>query len=114
MGNEDSIKEEHEEEGEETSTQTTDNEIVVGVEIDNEIEPDPSTIKSRPRRANTGAGVERIQMECSGKGYGAKREFNFATNYNKTNNAQTDMSNDALSSATCLVIFAQMSSKDEQ
>ena len=35
---------------------------------------------TRPKQANVGAGVDRIQMDLSGKGYGAKRQFNFVTN----------------------------------
>ena len=35
---------------------------------------------TRPRRENAGAIVERIQMDFSGKGYGAKRQFNFVAN----------------------------------
>ena len=65
-------------------------------------------------RANAGAGVEIIQMDFSSKGYGAKREFNFATNCKKINNAQNDMSTDALLRIACDVIFTQMSQKDEQ
>ena len=38
---------------------------------------------TRPRQTNAGAGVERIQMDFSGKGYGAKREFNFVLNGQK-------------------------------
>ena len=34
----------------------------------------------RPRRSNAGAGVKRIKMDYTGKGYGAKRQFNFVTN----------------------------------
>ena len=41
---------------------------------------DVPVANSRPRRANVGAGVERLQMEFQGKGYQAKREYNFTTN----------------------------------
>ena len=35
---------------------------------------------TRPKRSNSGAGVEIIQMDFSGKGYGAKRQFTLVTN----------------------------------
>ena len=45
---------------------------------------DTTYSNTRPRRVNAGAGVERIHMDFVGKGYGAKREFNFVTNGEKT------------------------------
>ena len=48
-------------------------------EIPADIDDDGDTIPSNvgPRRINSKAGVERIQMDFSEKGYGAKREFNY-------------------------------------
>ena len=45
-------------------------EEVVVANIDDH-EPEQSATQTRPRRTNAGAGVERIQMEFTGKGYGA-------------------------------------------
>ena len=36
--------------------------------------------QGRPRRANIGAGVERMQIYFRGKGYDAKRKFSFIKN----------------------------------
>ena len=59
--------------------------------IDDEDEPEQSVAQSRPRRSNAGAGVERMQMDFAGKGYGARREFNFSTN-GKINKISQDVS----------------------
>lgn len=62
----------------------------------------------RPRRANAGAGVERIQMDFHGKGYGAKREFNFLTNGDtKQTNSEHNIQ-DTYMQMACNVIFTQM------
>ena len=62
---------------------------------------------TRPRRLNAGAGVERIQMDFSGKGYGTKRQFNFAINGVKPHQ-YSDKKEDSYMK-TCLdVIFTQM------
>ena len=68
--------------------------VVAVAALDDE-EPD-APIYTRPRQENAGAGVERIQMGFSGKGYGSTREFNFLTNCMKvdpnTNNQTSPIS----------------------
>ena len=61
---------------------------------------------TRPRRTNAGAGVERLQMDFSGKGYGAKRQFNFVTNGEKSSRGQSTQSKQATyMSIACNVVF---------
>ena len=65
----------------------------------------------RPRRANAGQGIERLQMDFKGKGYQTKREFNFITNGIKE---VQDASGDDVKSymkLACDVIFTQMTAK---
>ena len=67
---------------------------------------------SRPRRANAGAGVERLQMDFQGKGYGAKREFNFTTNGTNTGaKGEVINSADSYMKLACDVVFTQMTAK---
>ena len=40
---------------------------------------DQLQMRNRPRRANAGAGVERLQMDLHGQEYKLRREFNFAS-----------------------------------
>ena len=95
----------------ETEAQSTSiEEEVVVADIDDE-DPDQSeTVEDRrPRRANAGAGVERLQMDFQGQGYGAKREFHFVTNGQKTNVESSDTSQCTYMQKACDVIFTQMS-----
>ena len=50
-------------------------ETVVAVAALDDVKGEVAT-NTRPRQTHAGAGVERIQMDLSVKGYGAKREFN--------------------------------------
>jgi len=83
---------------------TTEEVIVAGVD-------DAPAVYSRPRRLNAGAGVERLQMDFQGKGYQAKREYNFTTN--STNEGQGEVGSDVESymKLACDVIFTQMTAK---
>ena len=83
-------------------------EVVAIAPLDDE-EPDVP-IRTRPRRENAGAGVERMQMDFSGKGYGSTREFNFVTNGVKVDQNTNDQSNHTSYMNLALnTIFTQMS-----
>ena len=82
--------------------------VVAIAPLDDE-EPDVP-IRTRPRRENAGAGVERMQMDFSGKGYGSTREFNFVTNGVKVDQNTNDQSNHTSYMNLALnTIFTQMS-----
>ena len=67
---------------------------------------------NRPRRAGAGGGVERLQMDFIGKGYGARREFNFVTNGSLHKNKSVESETyHTLMQTACDVIFTQMSVK---
>ena len=53
---------------------------VIVADIDDEVTNVETEQHSRPSRDNAGAGVERLQIDFHGKGYGRKEEFNFVTN----------------------------------
>ena len=73
---------------------------------------DTPVSNDRPRRTNAGAGVERLQMDFSGKGYQAKREYNFATNSTSTEaKGEACISTDSYMKLACDVIFTQMTAK---
>ena len=78
-------------------------------DIDDEIEQAVPAEEGRPRRVNAGAGVERIQMDFRGQGYGAKREFNFVMNGKKETANQHDMMQHNYMQTACDVVFTQMS-----
>ena len=48
--------------------------------VDDEDVVEQSIAQDRPRRVNAGTGVERLQMNFAGKGYGSRRELNFVIN----------------------------------
>ena len=85
-----------------------DTEEAIIANIDDEDEPEQSVAQSRPRRSNAGAGVERMQMDFAGKGYGARREFNFSTN-GKINKISQDVSQHTYMQIATDTIFTQMS-----
>ena len=67
---------------------------------------------SRPRRANAGAGFERLQMDFQGKGYEAKREYNFTSNSTNTGEkGEVINSADSYMKLACDVVFTQMTAK---
>ena len=80
--------------------------------IDDEEEPGQSVAQSRPRRLNAGAGVERLQMDFTGKGYDARREFNFVTNGKNNKISQEAMSQHTYMQMATDVIFTQMSARE--
>jgi hypothetical protein len=84
-----------------------DENMALVVNIDDNVDAIPSN--DRPRRSNAGAGIERIQMDFSGKGYGAKREFNFITNGINTKCKVKEHDTISLMKIACDVIFTQMS-----
>ena len=93
----------------ESSDICTEEEVVVA-DIDDEESGHAEPFEvGRPKRANAGAGVERLQMDFHGKGYGAKREFHFVTNGQETNAQSSDMSQCTYMQKACDVIFTQMS-----
>ena len=67
---------------------------------------------SRPRRNNTGKGVERLQMDFHGKGCQSKRECNFVTN-SASIEAKGEAGNiaDSYMKLACNVIFTQIAAK---
>ena len=65
----------------------------------------------RPRRANAGAGVERLQMDFSGKGYQAKREFNLITNSAEEIRKEDNGDMEKYMNVACNVMFTQMTAK---
>ena len=84
-------------------------EEVIVADVDDNPEEPMVTEHGRPRRVNAGSGVERIQMDFHGKGYGAKREFTFVTN-GKIEKAQKDDTEQyTYMQMACNVIFTQMS-----
>ena len=87
-----------------------DSEEAIIANIDDEEESEQSVAQSRPRRLNAGAGVERIQMEFTGKGYGARRELNFVTN-RKINKISQEVSQHTCMKITTDNIFTQMSAR---
>ena len=73
---------------------------------------DTTFTNSIPRRANAGAGVERLQMDFHGKGYQAKQEYNFITNSaSKETNGGAGDSTDTYTKLACEVVFTQMTAK---
>ena len=82
------------------------NEEVVVADIEDHPESTQTT-NSRPRRANAGAGVERIQMDFKGKGYGARREFNLAMNNEEGRGDLNELSHESFMRIACDVLFAQ-------
>ena len=83
-------------------------EEVVVASIDDH-EPEQPTTHSRPRRTNAGAGVNRIQMDFTGKGYGAQREFHFVTNGKTKTINREEMSQRTFMQMATDIIFTQMS-----
>ena len=57
----------------------SDTEEIVVANID-DYEPEQLATQTRPRRANAGADVERLQIEFIGKEYSVQREFHFVIN----------------------------------
>ena len=82
------------------------NEEVVVADVEDNPEPSQNT-STRPRRANAGAGVERLQMGFKGKGYGARREFNLVMNKGEEKGNLSKFSHASSMQIACGVIFAQ-------
>ena len=61
----------------------------------------------RPRRANAGTGVERLQMDTHGKEYGTMREFNLL--HNDASGNKNYAGQNAMMQTACDIIFTQMS-----
>ena len=80
-------------------------------ELDDEPMVVDTATNSRPRRANAGAGVERLQMEFGGKGYGAKREYNMATNGKEGGHEDNIIDTSDYMQIACNVMFTQMNAK---
>ena len=85
-------------------------EIAVANVDDTPTSPSPA-VNTRPRRANAGAGVERLQMDFQGKEYGAKREFNLANNEYGGEVDKANRNMDKYMNIVCNIIFTQMSAK---
>ena len=83
-------------------------EDVVVAKIDDDHDPEQSAAQSRPRRLNAGTGVERIQMEFTGKVYGARREVNFMTNGKTKKMRKEAMSQHTYMQIASDIIFTQM------
>ena len=81
---------------------------MIVADLDDNLEPAPTT-SSRPRRTNAGAGVERIQMDSTGKGYGTRCEFNFdlVTNGITESKKQEESSQHTLMQVACDAILTQ-------
>ena len=83
-----------------------DNDIpAVVAELDDQTEKESY---SRPRRANAGVGIERIQMDFNGKDYRAKRQFNFVTNGKVDKTLNHIDRTKAFMDVACNAIFAQV------
>ena len=107
VSEEEDFTEEDIESEEEVQTDEIKNVPAVVAELDDIPILDTSNSTSRPRRANTGAGVERLQMDFSGKGYGARREFNFVTNEKKEKLSQSDLLQHSFMQVAYDVILSQ-------
>ena len=84
-------------------------------EIDDDPAPMSHNISTRSRRANAGAGIDRIQMDFQGKVYEARSEFNFVMNEKKQHPVKAKTENDTCMKIACEVIFTQMAkSKSEK
>ena len=70
-------------EQDENSHASTAEENGIVVDVDDDASDDEPGLFSKPRRTNSGAGVERLQMYFQGKEYGAKQEFNCVLNGQK-------------------------------
>ena len=87
-------------------TSTVDEEVIVA-DIDDDVSTTEPEQSFRPRRANADAGVERLQMDFHGKGYGSKREIMFVLNGQKEmKKAEKDIQDTYMQTA-CNVIFTQ-------
>ena len=75
-------------------------------DLDDNIDAAPGN--TRPRRDNAGAGVERLQIDFSGKRYGTKREFNFVTNGEHVKLEAGEHDEASYMKMACDVIFTQM------
>ena len=89
------------------------NEEVVVADLEDNTEPSQNT-STRPRRANAGAGVERLQMGFNGKGYGAQREFNLVMNKREEKGDLSKLSHASFMQVVCDVIFAQTATSGNQ
>ena len=68
-------------------------------------EPEQPATQTKPRRTNARTSVKRIQMEFTGKGYGAQREFHFVTNGKTTKISGEEMSQRTYMQMATDVIF---------
>ena len=90
-------------------TEDTNAEEVVVANIDDNEEPEGYIAQDRPRRANAGVGIKRLQMEFTGKGYGAQREFNFVANGETKKMSKHETTQHTYMQMATYVIFTQMS-----
>ena len=74
VSEEESIVESDVDTNEEYEEEVIEEEVIVD-DIDDVVDQDETSVRSRPKRTNAGVGAERLQMNFHGKGYGAKREF---------------------------------------
>ena len=93
--------------GEDEPTIPANAEEVVVADLDDNIEAVPCN--TRPKRVNAGAGVERLQMDFSGKEYGTKREFYFVTNGEQVKLEAREPESTSYMKMSCDVIFTQIS-----
>ena len=85
-------------------TNTAEEVIVAGVD-------DAPVLNKRPRRANAGAAVERLQIDFHGKGYQAKQEYNLVMNGVKDGSNVEDSDIKRYINLACDVMSTQMSAK---
>ena len=83
--------------------------VVANIDDENDPEPEQSLAESRPRRTNAGVSVERIQMDFTGKRYGARREFNFVINGKSKKIHKETMSQQTYIQMATDILFTQMS-----
>ena len=66
---------------------------------------------NRPRRANAGASIERLQMNFQVKVYEAKREYNLTTNRRVDYEDDSSLDITRYMNVACDTIFTQVSTK---
>ena len=103
-------EEEHTDEDDDNNGEASDDDVAIVANIDDNVEE--NAIRNRPRRANAGAGVERLQMDTHGQGYNVRREFNLTNCGDHDNGANNKVEYTFLSTA-CEVLFTQMTTQPE-
>ena len=87
-------------------------EEVIVANLDDEDVAEQSIAQDRPRRVNAGTGVERLQMNFAGKGYGSRRELNFVTNGSTKKVSKKATSQETYMQIATDIIFTQMSARE--